>query len=430
MKHLTLFEQFTNESKDAKKQFQSLKIGDKVRYMGFDHIVVKADGVIAKLEDENGKFYTINFNQFRQKGELLEGKPAGAPDFHDSKAPDAHGKFKDLSVKDLAKWLIDTRNGDVKKISASLTQQVVFNRNDNPEYADKMEKTRQEVYKQLGREDLMEAKAKPGPDKYMTGLDDKDEEKKEDQIKKQREMDDDDSDAYKEMPGDKEAREEGRVKTSKHVKKYHELYGDETDEALSDYEDSDADYDELYKDYPYKDKKKRRKNEAVVTEAKKKYKKGDKLKIKLKNGKEFDVIFGKYLAQDGMAFGKIKDEDGEFDTKPFALDTVVEHNTVPESTVNEEKAKGDRSPLDNADIEKALKKKSEETGVPIGLIRIIMRRGMAAWKTGHRPGAGQEQWGYARVNSFLTKGDGTWGNADKDVAKEVRDGGHDSKLKS
>ena len=58
-----------------------------------------------------------------------------------------------------------------------------------------------------------------------------------------------------------------------------------------------------------------------------------------------------------------------------------------------------------------------------------MRRGMAAWKTGHRPGAGQEQWGYARVNSFLTKQPGTWGDADSDVAKEVRDGGHDSKLK-
>ena len=59
----------------------------------------------------------------------------------------------------------------------------------------------------------------------------------------------------------------------------------------------------------------------------KKYKKGDKLKIKLKNGKEFDIIFDRYLAQDGMAFGKIKNEDGEFDTKPFALDTIVEYNT-------------------------------------------------------------------------------------------------------
>ena len=68
---------------------------------------------------------------------------------------------------------------------------------------------------------------KPGPDPYHTGLDDEDVEDKEDQIKKQAEMDVDDPDAYKEMPGDKEAREKGEVKTSKHVKSYHELYGDE-----------------------------------------------------------------------------------------------------------------------------------------------------------------------------------------------------------
>ena len=104
-------------------------------------------------------------------------------------------------------------------------------------------------------------------------------------------------------------------------------------------------------------------------------------------------------------------------------------NLQYESVVNEEKAEGDRGPIDNPDIETALKKKADDTGVPIGLIRIVMRRGMAAWKTGHRPGAGQEQWGYARVNSFLTKQPGTWGDADSDVAKEVRDGGHDSKLK-
>ena len=95
----------------------------------------------------------------------------------------------------------------------------------------------------------------------------------------------------------------------------------------------------------------------------------------------------------------------------------------------EEQQSTDRSPIDNPDIEKALKTKSDDTGVPIGILRAVMRRGMAAWKSGHRPGAGQEQWGYARVNSFLTKGDGTWGKADADLAKEVRDGGHDSKLK-
>lgn len=87
---------------------------------------------------------------------LNEKKPKGAPDFHHSDAPDAEGRFRDLSIKDLAAWLIKTRKKDLKKISGSLTQQIVFNRNDDPKYAEKMEKTRKEVYKQLGREDLID----------------------------------------------------------------------------------------------------------------------------------------------------------------------------------------------------------------------------------------------------------------------------------
>ena len=100
-----------------------------------------------------------------------------------------------------------------------------------------------------------------------------------------------------------------------------------------------------------------------------------------------------------------------------------------ESVVNEaEKAKGDRGPLKGKAVETGLKNKSKESGVPIGILRIIMRRGMDAWNSGHHPGMTQEGWGYARVNAFLEKGKGTWGGADKDVAKEVRDGGHDKKL--
>ena len=116
----------------------------------------------------------------------------------------------------------------------------------------------------------------------------------------------------------------------------------------------------------------------------------------------------------------------------WAMDYVGEAAT-PENPINEEddadKKSTDRGPLDDDKIETALKKKAEDTGVPIGIIRAVMRRGLAAWKSGHRPGANQQQWGYARVNAFLTKGEGTWGKADKDLAKEVRDGGHDKKLK-
>ena len=78
------------------------------------------------------------------------------PEWQDSDFPDAEGRFAELSPKDLAAWLIKTRKKDLKAISGSLTQQVVFNRNEDPKYAEKMEKTRKEVYKQLGREDLLE----------------------------------------------------------------------------------------------------------------------------------------------------------------------------------------------------------------------------------------------------------------------------------
>jgi len=76
--------------------------------------------------------------------------------WQDSDAPDANGRFRDLSPKDLAAWLIKTRKGDMKRISGSLSQQVAFNQNDDPEYAKKMDKTRKEVYKQLDREDLID----------------------------------------------------------------------------------------------------------------------------------------------------------------------------------------------------------------------------------------------------------------------------------
>lgn len=89
-----------------------------------------------------------------------------------------------------------------------------------------------------------------------------------------------------------------------------------------------------------------------------------------------------------------------------------------DETINEQSTS--RAAIANPKIEKALKSKSEKTGIPIGILRAVMRRGMAAWKSGHRPGAGQEQWGLARVNSFVTKGKGTWGGRDADLAREVK----------
>jgi len=67
-----------------------------------------------------------------------------------------------------------------------------------------------------------------------------------------------------------------------------------------------------------------------------------------------------------------------------------------------------------------LVKKAEKSKMPYGILKKVYDRGMAAWKTGHRPGTTPQQWAFARVNSFITKSSGTWGKADKDLAKQVR----------
>ena len=70
--------------------------------------------------------------------------------------------------------------------------------------------------------------------------------------------------------------------------------------------------------------------------------------------------------------------------------------------------------------EKALKNKAKETGMPLGILRKVFQRGVKALQSGHRPGTNAVQWGLARVNSFVTKGKGTWGKADSDLAAKVR----------
>jgi len=44
----------------------------------------------------------------------------------------------------------------------------------------------------------------------------------------------------------------------------------------------------------------------------------------------------------------------------------------------------------------------------------VYDRGLAAWRTGHRPGATAQAWAYARVHSFVMKGK-TYYTADKNL---------------
>ena len=63
-----------------------------------------------------------------------------------------------------------------------------------------------------------------------------------------------------------------------------------------------------------------------------------------------------------------------------------------------------------------LKKKSAKSGISYGTLKKVYNRGMAAWRTGHRPGTTPQQWGMARVNSYIGKGKGTYYGADSDLS--------------
>ena len=121
---------------------------------------------------------------------------------------------------------------------------------------------------------------------------------------------------------------------------------------------------------------------------------GPKLKgVYVLQGKGQDHIdFLKTLNQKGiMPINKILGEELEEDTNKYITEKI-----------------------------KGLENKAKKSGMPYSILKKVYDRGMAAWKGGHRPGATQQQWAFARVNSFVTKSSGTWGKADKDLADKVR----------
>lgn len=66
----------------------------------------------------------------------------------------------------------------------------------------------------------------------------------------------------------------------------------------------------------------------------------------------------------------------------------------------------------------SLKEKSIVTGIPYDIIKQVYDKGLAAWRTGHRVGASQQAWGYARVHSFIMLGCAAF-TADKKLVLEA-----------
>jgi len=68
----------------------------------------------------------------------------------------------------------------------------------------------------------------------------------------------------------------------------------------------------------------------------------------------------------------------------------------------------------------SLAAKAEKSGISVGTLRKVYKRGVAAWNSGHRPGTTPQQWGHARVNSYINKGK-TYHTADKDLREETEE---------
>ena len=178
---------------------------------------------------------------------------------------------------------------------------------------------------------------------------------------------------YKAAPGDAKA----KTKTSTHTKKYKQMYGEDapanaTGTAVAGTGDDSS---------------------TVVMKKKK-----DKEKMK-------DRLLRRF---------KIKE----------TIDKTIPTLEKPKDEIKEKarmmKAMAMKSEENLDETIKAVQNKAKKTGMPYSILKQVYNRGMAAWKGGHRPGATQQQWALARVNSFVTKSSGTWGGADKDLAKKVR----------
>jgi len=185
------------------------------------------------------------------------------------------------------------------------------------------------------------------------------------------EKDDNDPSAYKPAPGDKSA----KTKLSKHTKKVRQMYPDLYDEA--------RDYKKEYANY---------------------HSKPEQIERRSSRNKARRIMGDK----------AIKGKDiGHKDNNPL--------NNDPKNLRNEDPSTNRREPrLREGAADSSLAKKADKSGISVSILKQVYNRGVAAWRTGHRPGTTPEQWGHARVNSFISKSSGTWGGADKDLAAKAK----------
>ena len=239
-------------------------------------------------------------------------------------------------------------------------------------------------------------------------------------------MDDDNPDAYKPAPGDKDA----KTKPSKHTLKYKKMFGESlwanihkkrqrikqgSGEKMRKVGDKGA---------PTPAQMKRAQGEENIEEMPYYRKIYDKIH-QLTHPKGYEKIMKMYVdlhkqghKNPAQALGQMI-RGVEARDIAFYINGLIKKGKLPSKLAAKVDFEIDESfQLDEKVA--GLVKKSEKSGIAYGILKKVYDRGMAAWRTGHRPGTTPQQWGFARVNSFVTKSKGTWGGADKDLAAKER----------
>lgn len=208
---------------------------------------------------------------------------------------------------------------------------------------------------------------------------------------------DDDPASYKPAPGDKGA----KTKESEHTKKYRQMYGEEQAPKKKFHQmmkhNGTPKLDKRFKinrkDYQSED------TDPRISRLQDRQR-AQKNRLRSSHETEIDRLKTNILRSKTSRRNTQIEED---------VDILKLVDEIHESIQLDEKKKME-----------GLKKKAEKSGISYGILKKVFDRGVAAWRTGHRPGTTPSQWGYARVNSFITKSSGTWGKADKDLAAKVR----------
>lgn len=114
-------------------------------------------------------------------------------------------------------------------------------------------------------------------------------------------------------------------------------------------------------------------------------------------------------------------EDWESDKK-YKARKKKKGDSMPKSKATEAYERmydDDSEDMKEGGSDKALREKAKKSGIPLGILKQVFKRGMAAWRTGHRPGVSPQQWSMGRVNSFIT-GSGGARKADADLWKRAK----------